>query len=413
MRLAVDPYADILKRAQAGQIGVAVDNTDQPSILQPYVYRDPRTIKPREWLYGTKLLRRFVTVLVAPGGTGKTLLATAIGLSMASGKSLLGEHIHHRVPAWIMNLEDPLEEMERRIAAAMIRHDISGEEIANRLWIHSGRDRRVTMATLAMSEDGTQQVAYPDKDAITKAAREHGIGVIIVDPFVKSHTLEENSNPHMDAVATAWAEVANDTGCAILLVHHVRKGAVTDIDAARGGKALTDAARVGLLLSGMTEEEGTELDIAAGDRWQYVRVDDAKVNMAPRAIKASWYRIETVPLGNSTPDYPHGDNVASITPWTPPNPLKHITNEELNGALDEIDEGPSPGVLYTDTKRGGTDRWAGQVLINKFDVTEPVAAKLIASWVQNGVLKKTTYTCPKNYKPKPGVRVDSSKRPTV
>jgi hypothetical protein len=114
-----------------------------------------------------------------------------------------------------------------------------------------------------------------------------------VDPFAESHELEENSNPYMIRAAAEWRRVARFGNCAVLLAHHVRKGTVDSIEAARGAKALTDSARIGLLLS-------------------YVRLDDAKANLAPRAGAATWYHLNHVKLDNGTPEYPHGDDVVVI-----------------------------------------------------------------------------------------------------
>src|SRR4051794_17267583 len=41
---------------------------------QPFVLRDPRSIPPREWLYGHHYIRGFASSTVAPGGTGKSIL---------------------------------------------------------------------------------------------------------------------------------------------------------------------------------------------------------------------------------------------------------------------------------------------------------------------------------------------------
>lgn len=369
---------------------------------------DPATIPPREWLYGTRLIRRFVTVMVAPGGTGKSAYALGVAMCLACGRPFLGETVHHRVNAWVFNLEDPMEELERRVAALQIRHMVGRDELDGRLFLHSGRDRRLVMARL--SDDG-YSILYPDKDALIAAAREANIGHICVDPFVKSHSLEENSNPHMDAAATAWAEVGQETGASIELVHHTRKGTPADIEAARGGKALTDAARVGQVMASMAPEEAAELGIKESDRWQYVRLDDAKVNMAPRASKARWFRLEMAQLGNSTPDYPNGDKVAAIAPWEPP-PVFTQSPIELNAALDRIAAGPSPGTLYAPNKRGrANSRWVGIVLMEQLDVVESQAAAMVKAWLTSGLLTETTYHDTNEGRNRPGVLVQNSKRP--
>ena len=94
---------------RAGRLRIIAD--DKPFLLRPARLPDPTTIPPRQWLLGTALLRGFVTILVAPGGTGKSLLAMAASVSVATGKEIVGEHVFERVNAGYVNLEDPTDEL--------------------------------------------------------------------------------------------------------------------------------------------------------------------------------------------------------------------------------------------------------------------------------------------------------------
>lgn len=389
---------------------VPLQNAAAPLMALPARLPDPNAIAPREWLYGTTLIRRFISVLVAPGGTGKSMLALGRAICLASGRGFLGDHVHHRVNSWVLNLEDPLEELERRVAAMMLRHDVRRDELDGRLFLNSGRDRPLTIATVA----DWGEIHYPDRDAVVVAARAAQIGHIVVDPFIKSHGLEENSNPHMDAAATAWAQIGQETGAAIDLIHHTRKanGQAVDVDSARGGKALTDASRVSQTLSVMSPEEAEELGIAPADRWRHVRLDDAKANMAPRAATARWFVLDMIALHNGTDDYPNGDNVAAIAPWTPPNVLAGASARELNVCLDAIAQGPAPDVLFTAGKRGGSARWVGSVLMDRLGISEQQARPIISAWLRSGLLFEDEYKHPEYRRAARGVRVDDSKRPT-
>lgn len=380
-----------------------------PLVLRSAKLPDPASIPPRQWLYGTQLLRGFVTVLVAPGGTGKSTYAMVVAAALASGKRLLGEHIFAQVHTAILNLEDPMEELDRRLAAITLRFKLERDELAGKLFLHSGEDRPVTMA--ALGDDGFT-VVHPDEEALTAEILAHGIGLLEVDPFAESHTLEENSNPQMIQAAAAWRRIARATNCAIMLVHHVRKGTVLDIDAARGAKGLTDSARVGLLLSSMGDNDAETLGITAEERWQYVRLDDAKTNMAPKATKARWFKLEREDLGNGTDEYPSGDKVATMTPWEAPSVWATNTSTDLNAVLDVISRGPSPGVLYNATRRGGSARWAGNVLVSQLEVTERQAAQMISTWLDSGLLEIIDYPHPDHRRPVPGLRVNDLKRPT-
>lgn len=65
-----------------------------------FVWRDPTTIPPRPWVYGRHLIRKQVSVTVAPGGVGKSSLTICEALAMTSERKLLGEwmetHFHTR-----------------------------------------------------------------------------------------------------------------------------------------------------------------------------------------------------------------------------------------------------------------------------------------------------------------------------
>ena len=77
--------------------------------------REPHEFRPRPWLYGTILSRGTTTILVAPGGVGKSQLALAMAADLGSGRGLLGFHIFQRVAVWYLNLEDDEDELDRRV----------------------------------------------------------------------------------------------------------------------------------------------------------------------------------------------------------------------------------------------------------------------------------------------------------
>jgi AAA domain len=370
---------------------------------------NPHEIPPRRWLYGTTMLRGFFTVLVAPGGVGKTAYAMGIALALASGRALFGDKVFERVNVAVLNLEDPLEEIDRRLAAAMLLHKVSADEVEGRYFVFSADERRLSIA--AVASDGTR-IIFPDKAAIIQQIRTKRIGALIVDPYVESHELDENSNPQMALAASAWRDIARETGCAIFLIHHVRKGMAADIDASRGAKALTDSARVGILMTTMTEEEARQHGVKTEDRHAYIRVLDAKANMARRDGDGRWLKIESIELGNGTAMYPAGDHVAAVRQWIPPSPFEGLTVEQCNLALDQIEAGPEKGVRYAATKRGKTNsRWAGSVLVDGFAMDEERAARIIKTWIENGVLEVRSYDDERQRKAAMGLFLVAAKRP--
>jgi hypothetical protein len=392
---------------------VTTRNRDTPLSALAYVWRCSSKIPPREWLMGTTAICGYITLLVAPGGVGKSTLAVMMCLAVATGRQLLGEQVFQRAPVWLLNLEDSREEMERRLAAAMMHHNITPEEIEGRLFLHSGRDRPVTMATAASHRGAADGwISYPDKDAIAAEVRQHGIRLMVVDPFINSHELDENNNPQMNAAMRAWAEVASETNCAIMLVHHTRKTSTGpgDAEGARGAKSLVDAARVVLTLTAMTLEEAESYEIPTEDRSSYIRLDDAKQNMA-KAKEPRWFHLESVELGNGNIIYPEGDKVQAIETWRPPGLFEKFSNHELNNVLDLIARGIDESRSYGASKRGKSERWVGELLMEKLHCTEEKAERIIAAWLKSGLLVETISRNSLKSRDEKGLRVNDAKRP--
>jgi hypothetical protein len=75
----------------------------------------------------------------------------------------------------------------------------------------------------------------------------------------------------------------------------------------------------------MSGEEAKLFNLCLGDRRSLIRMDSAKVNIAPPSVSAKWFRLVGVPLGNGNVLYPNGDEAQTIEPWDPPNLWAQIT----------------------------------------------------------------------------------------
>ncbi|WP_095087626.1 AAA family ATPase [Mesorhizobium sophorae] len=289
----------------------------------PFVWREPVDIPPRCWLFGGHYIRGYVTGTVAPGGMGKTSVVQTEALSMVTGRDLLGIKPElTSLNAWIWNLEDPTEEVERRFAASVVHHEINPQDLAGRLFVNSGRD---TPLVIARKVKDAITVLEPVIDALVAEIIANGIDVLIVDPFVSSHGLPENDNAAIDAAVKAWGRVAGRGNCSVELVHHARKlnGDTISAESARGGSAFVDGCRAVRVINRMSEDEAARLGIDEARRYFFMLAD--KQNMAPPADKRDWYQLVSVPLAN-------GDNVAAVDRWTPPNPFDDVTPDHLRRA---------------------------------------------------------------------------------
>jgi hypothetical protein len=376
---------------------------------------DLENLRNRRWIYGRELVRNYVSVLGSPGGTGKTAYAIAVALSIVTGRALLDPHplapspqnFLHKPGArvWINNLEDPMEEMLLRLKGAFIRHKIQHADVDGKLFVNSGRDQPLIIT----QRIGNALVATPVVDALVAAIKARQIDVIIVDPFVQAHTAEENRNDEMNLVMSLWGVVAAKGDCAVWLIHHFRKGGQAgDSESFRGAVAVQGAARVMSTLSVMSAEEAEKLGVPVEEKWQYIRKDSAKANLAPQADRADWFQLASVPIGNPTLEYPLGDNVQTVLPWTPPTAFDGVPWSDILRCLQMIDDGPGGGDFYSEATQA--KRWAGHAIMATLGKTKHQAAAIVKTWVDNGVLIKMTYNSPsQKLSEVNGLRVDSEK----
>lgn len=298
---------------------------------------DEATPSPRGWLLGNIFCRRFVSSLLADGGVGKTALRYAQLLSLAIGRSLTGEHVFQRCRVLIVSLEDDTDELRRRILAVMLRYDVSREAVRGWLFL-AAPDR--TAGKLMIERDG-EIVRSGLADTIEAVVTRRNIDIVSLDPFVKSHGVDENSNHAIDAVIQLLADLASKHDIAVDVPHHTSKGLAEPGNAnrGRGASAMKDGARLVYTLTPMSSDEAQTLGISDGDRRFLIRMDGGKVNITPPLTHAKWFRLVGVPLGNRSELYPNGDEVQTVESWQPPETWGNLSTSLLNQILDAIDAG--------------------------------------------------------------------------
>lgn len=142
---------------------------------------------------------------------------------------------------------------------------------------------------------------------IENTIREHDFGLLIVDPWAVYYGGQENSNDEAERALDKLRDLAVTTGCAVLIIHHIRGRAMGDglepEDMWRGASRLADWAstRVTLLPHYKTEKAW----VAAGKNRQQARrfcdvhfmrrgkaTDDFSIEYDPRS---GWWRSWTDP----------------------------------------------------------------------------------------------------------------------
>jgi hypothetical protein len=119
-----------------------------------------------------------------------------------------------------------------------------------------------------------------------------------------------------------------------------------------------------------------------------------------------------VNLGNGNDNYPHGDEVQTVEPWTPPNVWAGLSHIKLNEILTELDKGLPDGRRYSaHNQAADTAAWR-MIKAHAPEKTEAQARSIINTWVKNGVLVVESYYDPIRRKHAKGLRVEQTKRPT-
>ena len=304
----------------------------------PFSYRDPAGFPKRRWLYGRHLIRKYISCTVAPAGIGKSSLLLVEAVALATGRNLTGKQVHEgAVRVWLINLEDPLEELERRVLAILLYYKIDPADLGDRLFLDSGRTVKVVLAHATKSG---VQIATPVVDALKAEIRERAIDVLIVDPMVKAHRVVENDNSAIDMVCTEFAGIADETECAIELVHHVKKGTGVEItvEDGRGASALLGAVRSARVLNPMSKDEAEKAGgLIARD---YFRDTNGKANLAPPPDRSDWYHKVSVSLGNGVGGIiDDSDHVGVVEQWQWPDLMEKVTLDHLKRVQVKVMQG--------------------------------------------------------------------------
>jgi hypothetical protein len=290
--------------------------------------------QPREWLYGKYVIRCELSVLVGDGGTGKSSFLNVSALAMASGKPLVGltpEQGPMRV--WLMSFEEDDKELRRRIQAAMRAHGLTPEDLGDRLHV-SGKESRMCLAT---GGSGSVNIDHNAVNNLKRQVSIKGIDVLLVDPLIETHRVNELDNNGMQAVAKTWVNIATDGECGVFIAHHTRKsgGGEITVDDMRGAVAVKDTARIALELNPMLSKHADAFGLQSPKG--YFSIRNGKSNFTALTEHRDWFQIASQNMG--TPANPFGELVGVVKAWQPPTLRVAITSEQLAAVGAEIAKG--------------------------------------------------------------------------
>jgi hypothetical protein len=357
-----------------------------PTWPTPYSARPDSEIPMRRFLFGQHYIRGSVSLTAGPGGVGKSQVSLLEAGGMAFGCNMLtGEHLESRMRAWVWNAEDDVDEMERRVSGICAHFGINREDLKGWLFLDSGHNLPLELAR------SNGKVTFSDA-AIAKISgrvQDLAIDVVIFDPLVATHGLQENDNVNLAKLVRALDhKIAKPCNCAIEIIHHTRKPGVAQdsltADDIRGAGGIVYSTRSGRLLIPMSAQEAGKHGIPGDERYSYFRLERAKANMARRGT-ICWLHLIERPVQNG-PNGSYGDVVTIPTMWTPTDLGNAVTDTVAAAIREEIGRGE-----WRRDQRAAN--WAGKLIGRRLNLDMETnegknqAKQVLSALTKKGVLK--------------------------
>jgi len=222
-------------------------------------------LPPIRWIV-PDLLPEGLTILAGKPKMGKSWLALALALAVASGTAVLGQGPLERGPVLYLALEDHERRLQRRLAQLL------DDAPAPRL-------HELLTACPRLHEGG---VAVLEKWLLRRA----GARLLIVDTLAKVRTPTPPRTGIYEADYEALRDLkrlADAHAVALLLIHHLRKQPATDVfDQVSGSTGLTGAADSVLVLQRERGSSAAILHVSGRD------VDERQVRLTFDRERARW-----------------------------------------------------------------------------------------------------------------------------
>jgi AAA domain len=272
-------------------------------------------IRHRQWLYGTTHIRGEITVRGAPGGVGKSTVAICECVSVATGRSLLDEKvIGNELRSAYMNAEDSRVEVLRRTWACCLKHGLTEQDLV-RFSLGGADDWQVQGISFLRTDKSNSVLDEAGLAHLEKLLEALRPDLFVIDPLVAfCGGGNINDNAVMALLMRALKRLAYKFDCAILIIHHTKKGGdLNSAEAISGASAVVNFARRAVTDIPMSSEEAKALGVLPSERWRYFKEVSAKSNLAPRSDDATWYQLCSIELPNpELPTYPSGDGVQAV-----------------------------------------------------------------------------------------------------
>ncbi len=280
-----------------------------------------------DWVLPGVLPAGQTALIVGSDGAGKSLLALELVLAVALGVPWACRALDPGQAAWsepwllpaatpgralYIGGEDDTDEYHRKF-----------RQIAAELGLPAPPQGQIAVLAL----DGQplhlmtagRQEATPQETVAADALRELIIRVrprlVVADPLIMCHALNENDSQHMDSLMRLFIRLARAVpGCAVVVVHHAGQDAIRggsdDHLTGRGSTGLNAAARAVFTLRNPDREEKGGLAEVGLDTRGWRRLRGPKISRGP-ALESAWLAFDGGVL--VAEEAPIGDHAVSKT----------------------------------------------------------------------------------------------------
>jgi AAA domain len=233
--------------------------------------------QPVHWLWDKRIPLGKITLLDGDPGMGKSMLAIDLAARVSSG----------------LPMPDGTPGPQGGVIV-IAPEDDAGDTLRPRLETAGGDPSRVLLLNLVPGLD-THKMALVDRpfslshdlELLEKAIERTNARLVVLDPLmaVLGGSIDSSRDQHIREVFTPLAQLAERTGCAILIIRHLTKGTSHNaLYRGAGSIGIIAAARTGLLVASDPSDETRRI------------LATTKNNLSQRAPNLS-YQIEANPAG--------------------------------------------------------------------------------------------------------------------
>ena len=312
----------------------------------------------RQWLHGVDLVRGAVSLLVAPGGRGKSSWLVTLSLACASGRPLLGAHVFGGpLRVLLISAEDPEAEVALRLRATMHHHGVTDADVPGLNII--GADRwGQSLLCPGTSGPTLNMLGW---DALTTELDGLEPDVLILDPLMSvMGGVSQNDNAAAALFMGQLVSVAAKRRIAVMVAHHASKGRdPISAESAMGAASFVNLSRIALGIEPLAEKDAGSVGLPPWEARQVFRVVGTKQNLSPPSENDRWFRLISVEMGNAEPPiYPNGDKMGVVEVFQPGASGAMFPPGMVRDALIAIDDATIP----LSPAKNATDRRAVPVI---------------------------------------------------